>query len=253
MRDIIPIVNIDSVNIRDINIRKLEELTSHEYKALSAYLIGKIPASQLLDSDELTLFNKELTHHMEVKAINADKLVIVLKATRLCNLRCTYCHSWAEGPNQSISFDILIRAIHKILSIPNVNRFEFVWHGGEVTLLKPLFFKKLIWLQQQFKRPEQYITNTMQSNIVNLSEEWLTFIKGIGMNVGISLDGVPAVNDKRRVDYRGKGTSERVAMGIKTTALQYTIWCTYRCRPGSISNRHERDAGLLYFNRFNWH
>ncbi|CNK85441.1 putative heme-binding protein [Yersinia aldovae] len=35
------------------------------------------------------------------------------------------------------------------------------------------------------------------------------------MNVGISLDGVPAVNDKRRVDYRGKGTSERVAMGIK--------------------------------------
>lgn len=215
MRDIIPIVNIDSVNIRDINIRKLEELTSHEYKALSAYLIGKIPASQLLDGDELTLFNKELTHHMEVKAINADKLVIVLKATRLCNLRCTYCHSWAEGPNQSISFDILIRAIHKILSIPNVNRFEFVWHGGEVTLLKPLFFKKLIWLQQQFKRPEQYITNTMQSNIVNLSEEWLTFIKGIGMNVGISLDGVPAVNDKRRVDYRGKGTSERVAMGIK--------------------------------------
>ncbi|EKN3356855.1 TPA: darobactin maturation radical SAM/SPASM protein DarE [Yersinia enterocolitica] len=215
MDNIIPVININSINIRDINIKKLEQLTTCEYKTLSAHLIGKIPSNQLLDEDELTIFNTELTTNILVNAIKADKLVIVLKATRLCNLRCTYCHSWAEGPNQTISFDTLIHAVHKILSIPNVNRFEFVWHGGEVTLLKPLFFKKLIWLQQQFKRPEQYITNTMQSNIVNLSDVWLTFIKGIGMNVGISLDGVPAVNDKRRVDYRGKGTSERIAKGIK--------------------------------------
>ncbi len=149
------------------------------------------------------------------KAIKARKLVIVLKATRLCNLRCTYCHSWAEGPNQTILFSTLIHIVRQILAIPNVNRFEFVWHGGEVTLLKPAFFKKLIWLQEQFKRPEQYITNTMQSNIVNISDEWLIFIKGIGMNVGISLDGIPAVNDKRRVDFRGRGTSDRIAKGIK--------------------------------------
>ncbi len=35
------------------------------------------------------------------------------------------------------------------------------------------------------------------------------------MNVGISLDGIPAVNDKRRVDFRGRGTSDRIAKGIK--------------------------------------
>lgn len=153
-----------------------------------------------------------------MKTIKAQKLVVVLKATRLCNLRCTYCHSWAEGPNQTVSFHTLVRTVRQILAIPNVNRFEFVWHGGEITLLKPAFFKKLIWLQQQFKRPEQYITNTMQSNVVNISDEWLIFIKGIGMNVGISLDGVPAVNDKRRVDYRGRKTSDRIAKGIKNFA-----------------------------------
>jgi uncharacterized protein len=205
----------NKIPIINISINNLEQLNSCEYKKLSAYLIGKIPARELLDTDELDIYNKELIEKVSAKAIKADKLVVVLKATRLCNLRCTYCHSWAEGPNQTVSFDTLIRTIRRILSIPNVNRFEFVWHGGEVTLLKPLFFKKLIWLQQQFKRPEQYITNTMQSNIVNISEEWLTFIKGIGMNVGISLDGVPAVNDKRRIDYRGRGTSDRVAKGIK--------------------------------------
>lgn len=62
----------------------------------------------------------------------------------------------------------------------------------------------------------------MQSNIVNISDEWLIFIKGIGMNVGISLDGIPAVNDKRRVDFRGRGTSDRIAKGIKKLQ-QYDI------------------------------
>lgn len=62
----------------------------------------------------------------------------------------------------------------------------------------------------------------MQSNAVNISDEWLSFIKGIGMHVGISLDGVPAIHDLRRIDYRGRGTSQRVASGIKKLS-QYSI------------------------------
>lgn len=215
MRETIPIKYIDTIEINKLSIQDLEDLSSCKYKLLSAYLIGKIPANKILDADELEIYHNERTKKILAKAIKARKLVIVLKATRLCNLRCTYCHSWAEGPNQTILFSTLIHIVRQILAIPNVNRFEFVWHGGEVTLLKPAFFKKLIWLQEQFKRPEQYITNTMQSNIVNISDEWLIFIKGIGMNVGISLDGIPAVNDKRRVDFRGRGTSDRIAKGIK--------------------------------------
>ncbi|CFR05406.1 putative heme-binding protein [Yersinia frederiksenii] len=215
MENKIPIKNIDCIDINNINSQNLKKLETCEYKALSALLIGKIPANQLLDTDELEIYNEEISKSISAKAIKAEKLVIVLKATRLCNLRCIYCHSWAEGPNQTVSFHTLVHTVRQLLAIPNVNRFEFVWHGGEVTLLKPSFFKKLIWLQQQFKRPEQYITNTMQSNLVNISNEWVKFIQGIGMNVGISLDGVPTINDKRRIDYRGKGTSERVAQGIK--------------------------------------
>lgn len=169
MENKIPVKNIDYVTINGIDRYNLEKLDACEYKTLSAYLIGKIPAEQLLDTNELEIFNKSLKRNISVKPIKAKKLVIVLKATRLCNLRCTYCHSWAEGPNQTVSFHTLAHTVRQILAIPNVNRFEFVWHGGEITLLKPDFFKKLIWLQQQFKRPEQYITNTMQSNIVNLS------------------------------------------------------------------------------------
>lgn len=35
------------------------------------------------------------------------------------------------------------------------------------------------------------------------------------MHVGISLDGIPAIHNLRRVDYRGRGTAQHVASGIK--------------------------------------
>lgn len=220
MNGIIPIVQIDTDITSALSTNDLEKIATQDYRQMSAYLIGKIPAQALLSTEELHIFHTEQQQAVTAQPVAAKKLVVVLKATRLCNLRCTYCHSWAEGPNQTkpnqtMRFDILARTIRKILAIPNIKHFEFVWHGGEVTLLNPLFFQKLLWLQQQFKQPEQHITNSMQSNAVNISDEWLAFIKGIGMHVGISLDGIPAVHDSRRVDYRGRGTAQRVAEGLK--------------------------------------
>lgn len=139
MDNIIPVKYIDCAKINNIDIQALKDIDACEYKSLSAYLIGRIPAENLLTSDELDIYNQEINRELLVKEINAEKLVIVLKATRLCNLRCTYCHSWAEGPNQTLLFETLIRVVRKILAIPNISRFEFVWHGGEITLLKPLF------------------------------------------------------------------------------------------------------------------
>jgi len=215
MNGIIPVTQIETELTSALSIRDIEKIAGRDYRQMSAYLMGQIPGEDLLEPEELDIFRAEQQRQVIAQPLSAKKLVVVLKATRLCNLRCTYCHSWAEGPNQTMQFETLVRTIHQILAIPNIKRFEFVWHGGEVTLLKPLFFQKLIWLQQQFKQPDHYITNSMQSNAVNISDEWLAFIQGIGMRVGISLDGIPAIHDSRRVDYRGRGTAQRVALGIK--------------------------------------
>lgn len=104
MREIIPTKYIDTIEINKLSIQNLEELSFCKYTLLSTYLIGKIPAEKILDTNELDIYHNERTKKIQAKAIKAKKLVIVLKATRLCNLRCTYCHSWAEGPNQTISF-----------------------------------------------------------------------------------------------------------------------------------------------------
>lgn len=215
MNEIIPVIQLETDIISTLNTTELEKIITQDYRQMSAYLIGQISEHDLLDTEEQNIFHTEQQRKITAQPLMAKKLVIVLKVTRLCNLRCTYCHSWAEGPNQTMKFETIASIIHKILSTPNIKRFEFVWHGGEITLLKPLLFQKLIWLQQKFKQPEHYITNSMQSNAVNISNEWLSFIHGIGMHVGISLDGIPAIHDSRRVDYRGRKTSQRVALGIE--------------------------------------
>src|ERR1044072_6234239 len=37
------------------------------------------------------------------------EIVVIMKATRLCNLRCTYCHAWKEGPDQVMPFEVLAK------------------------------------------------------------------------------------------------------------------------------------------------
>ncbi|WP_394251403.1 radical SAM protein [Vibrio profundi] len=189
------------------------------YARFAAQVVGSIPAESLLEADDLAAFvSQKKRRGREVDlgiTLNARKVVVVLKATRRCNLRCTYCNSWSDNPRNIMSMRTLITVIARILSVVNVTRFEFVWHGGEVTLLNPHFFKTLIWLQQQFRQPGQEITNALQTNAIDLSDEWLIFLNGAGVPVGISIDGYPAINDSRRIDLLGRGTSKRVEKGIQ--------------------------------------
>lgn len=192
------------------------EVVSSHYQMQAAKLIGSIASEKVLNSRELKTYSLELERKF-VAPTHAvpSQLVLVLKNTRLCNLRCTYCRSWAEGPGHLLGFEVLARIIKEALSIPNIRLVEFVWHGGEVTQLSPKYFTKLIWLQQKFKQPETIVKNNLQTNAVSLSEEWYTFLRGHRLDIGISLDGPPQLNDQRRIDKLGDGTSDRIVSTIK--------------------------------------
>lgn len=140
---------------------------------------------------------------------------VVMKGTRLCNLRCTYCNYWREGPNQVMPFPVLARAIRDTLCSPRVVNAEFVWHGGEPTLLPIAFYRKALWLQQRYRRPGQVIKNRVQTNATRLSDDWISFWQRYRFIVGVSLDGPPEVHDRRRVDRRGRPTAAHVRAGLR--------------------------------------
>lgn len=201
-------------------------LTAEEQTALSAVLkighrnpslvaLGAVPPEEILAPDELDTFRR-LQATPESGGPGLKRYVVmVMKATRLCNLRCTYCRFWDEGPNQKMSFEVLARATQGVLSSPGVQAVDFCWHGGEVTLLPVAFYRKAIWLQEQFRRPGQLVSNSIQTNGTLLKPEWLDFLKRYRLSVGVSLDGPPEIHDQRRIDARGRATSARVRKGIE--------------------------------------
>ena len=79
-------------------------------------------------------------------------LTVIMKATRLCNLRCTYCHSWRSGPEPD---DDVPRARARDAGMRCAIRacgyVDFVWHGGEATVLPVSFYRKALWLQERFR------------------------------------------------------------------------------------------------------
>jgi uncharacterized protein len=175
--------------------------------------LGDRPPESILSARELTEYEELKSSPLPPTAMRRPVLTVVMKATRLCNLRCTYCHSWRDGPNQIMSFAVLARTIRSALQ-PGMRHVEFVWHGGEATLLPIDFYRKALWLQEQFRLPGQSVANSIQTNGTRLTPEWLEFLRVHHFSVGVSLDGPPEVHDLRRIDIAGRPTSARVREGL---------------------------------------
>lgn len=176
--------------------------------------LAELPAERILTPTEAALFRRLAGERADPHPGVRPALVMIMKSTRLCNLRCTYCNQWADGPNQHMGFPVLLRAIRDVLRAPGVRRVEFVWHGGEPTLRRREFFRKALWLQHQFRRPGQVVRNALQTNGTRLTPDWLAFLREHEFSVGVSLDGPAEIHDRRRLDVHGERTFDRVRAGL---------------------------------------
>src|SRR5262245_50285571 len=122
-------------------------------------------------------------------------VALFVKATRLCNLRCSYCNDWRVGHNQIMTFPVMAAMTGKVLQDPLHDSVEFIWHGGEPTLLNRIFYEKAIHAQARLRRPGQVIFNSLQTNATRLDEEWARFFRSNRFSVSISLDGPAFLHD----------------------------------------------------------
>jgi uncharacterized protein len=175
--------------------------------------LAAVPAEEILDPGELRLFRELEAEPVPTTSALHPQVHLIVKVTRWCNLRCTYCNYWREDPTP-MSFPVLARMTQAVLRDPGVEEAKFLWHGGESTLLSFEFYRKWLWLQEQFRRPDQLVRNRVQTNAVTLDDRWIQFIKDYRLIVGVSLDGPPEVNDRRRVNHAGEPTSHKVRAGI---------------------------------------
>jgi Arylsulfatase regulator (Fe-S oxidoreductase) len=137
-----------------------------------------------------------------------------------CNLNCEYCFYlekqalFSAGEHYRMSDEVLAVYITNYITAQPTPVVEFVWQGGEPTLLGLDFFKKVILLQKPFV-DRKTITNSLQTNGTLLTDEWCAFLRANGFMVGISLDGPKEVHDRYRRDRAGNGTFDKVMQGLR--------------------------------------
>jgi len=137
-----------------------------------------------------------------------------------CNLDCAYCFYlekqalYPASKDLRMSDEVLAAYVRTYIKAQPTPLVEFVWQGGEPTLLGLDFFRRVVELQRSYAR-QKTIANSLQTNGTLLDDDWCRFLKQHNFMVGLSLDGPRAIHDRYRKDRRGHVSFEAVMRGLK--------------------------------------
>ncbi len=152
-------------------------------------------------------------------------LQFVFKVSARCNLDCAYCYvfnkadqSWRTRSalmNNAI-FDAALERVrrHCVASGQPVVRLMF--HGGEPLLAGINRFRGWLDRIDRVLSGVVGVRLAIQTNATLIDDSWARLLAEHDVEVGVSLDGPQAVNDRYRIDHAGRGSYATVVRCIET-------------------------------------
>jgi uncharacterized protein len=161
-----------------------------------------------------------------------------MKIASRCNLNCSYCYMYNLGDesyrNQPkfMSAEVteaLVQRAARHCAAHGITSFTLAMHGGEPLLAGVKRVEILIELaRERFAAVGVNIQFALQTNGVLLTDAWCAFLAEQGVQVGVSIDGPPAVHDRQRVTHGGKGSYAAAVAGLRRAQR-------HGLRPGLLS------------------
>jgi len=151
-----------------------------------------------------------------------------------CNIDCAYCFFLSKealypSDRHRMSEATLDVYIRQLLESQRTHEVTIAWQGGEPTLMKLEFFEHAIELVEKYRRPDQAVQQTFQTNGLLLDDAWCAFFRKHNFLVGLSVDGPRELHDVYRRDRRGQGTFDLVMKGLRCLrdhGVEFNILCT---------------------------
>ena len=137
----------------------------------------------------------------------------------ICNLDCKYCYYlekeklYDANEKWKMSDEVLENYIRQYIDAQQVPEVNFAWQGGEPTLLRVDFFRRVVTLQQKYAGGK-VIQNALQTNGTLLDDEWCEFFAKNRFLIGLSIDGPRALHDQYRVGKQQQPTFDDVIRGL---------------------------------------
>jgi uncharacterized protein len=157
-----------------------------------------------------------------------------------CNLDCKYCFFLSKEmlyPNSPFRMtnEMLKVFIRQQLAAQPAPEVSINWQGGEPTLMGLDFYQHSVELTEKYKRPDQRVLYTIQTNGTRIDDAWAAFLKENNFLVGLSLDGPKELHDIYRVNKGGQGSFDQVLRGweiLKKHDVDVNILCTVNAGNG---------------------
>jgi uncharacterized protein len=137
-----------------------------------------------------------LLDKFDLRFSSVDALII--KVTKRCNLNCEYCY---ENITKTGDMDIdVFRSIaQKAFFNSSKNRIQFIFHGGEPTLLPNSWYNGAFEICKTFGQLSgKEASLSIQTNLTRLTDEKIQLFKENDVSVGVSLDGPSDLSDSMR-------------------------------------------------------
>jgi uncharacterized protein len=178
-----------------------------------------------------------------------------------CNLDCRYCYFLSKellypGSHFRMSDEVLRAYLEQLLASHRAPEITVAWQGGEPTLMGLDFFRRSVDLVEKYKRPDQAVAYTLQTNGTRLDDEWCAFFKEHDFLVGLSLDGPRALHNTYRRDKGGQGSFDQALSGwelLQKHGVAVNILCAVHAANASHPLdvyrffRDELGAGFVQF------
>lgn len=156
-------------------------------------------------------------------------LQVIYKVAERCNINCSYCYYFNMG--EETALDRPARAAPEVtealgrwlqqgsreLDIPDV---KVSFHGGEPTMIGCRAFDAACTSLKASVGNEAQLLLSMQTNGVLLDETWTEVLARHRVGVGVSIDGPAEVNDRFRLDKRGRSTHAASERAIRLLIAQ---------------------------------
>ena len=201
--------------------RERDEITSEILGKYAAEgLTGQDVEDIFSDIDELTqagkLFSKDVYEGMAFDLKNKSNVIkaLCLLVSHTCNLSCEYCFA-AQGKFHGkaglMDFETGKRALDFLVENSGFRKnLEVDFFGGEPLMNFEVCKQLVEYARSIEKEKNKNFRFTLTTNGVGVTDEVIEWANRECHNVVLSLDGRKEVNDRFRVDIKGRGSYDTI-------------------------------------------
>lgn len=137
--------------------------------------------------------------------------LMVVKYIRGCNLRCSYCYDNYPDSDTTMTNDLVIHIVKRMINTYGDNQYLLALHGGEPTLR----FKDIVALTQQIKQISSKILLSIQTNATLVTKPMAEFFAHEKFAVGVSVDGFDEPTNSNRLQANGQSSLHLSMRGLE--------------------------------------